>query len=113
VMVSCLFVLFGVVANLALSMAYQREIWFTTPSDSRVAFVNLQQRIDQSIFGGPPRGVTISRELPTIEPAGFLAILGDCAALYQSSGSNWIPIERSAAGGHYRLRASADRRQCR
>ncbi len=100
----CALALFGVVTNLALAILYQRELnpWGPQTS-SRAQFVDLQERIDQGLYGNPPQGVTIVQHLPRIEPAGSLVILGNCAALYQSNGASWSAVEQSAADGHYRF----------
>jgi hypothetical protein len=96
--------LFGVAANLALSIANEGELTPTTPIASRVQFIDLQQRVDRDLWGDPPPGVTVRRRLPAVEPAGNLVVVGDCAALYQSDGSGWGAVEQSARGGHFRLR---------
>lgn len=102
--VGCLLAVVGVLTNLALSILYQRELNPWGPSiAARAQFVSLQERIDQQLFGNPPQGVTFARRLPKVETAGSLVILGNCAALYQSNGVAWAAVERSAAGGHYRL----------
>jgi hypothetical protein len=106
IVVGCVLAIFGVLTNLALSILYQRELNQSTPIAARAQFVNLQERIDQGLFGGPPTRVTIAQRLPKIEPAGSLVILGNCAALYQSSGLGWDAVEQSAGGGHYRLRVT-------
>jgi hypothetical protein len=102
--VGCLLAVVGVLTNLALSILYQRELNPWGPSiAARAQFVSLQERIDQHLFGNPPQGVTSARRLPKVEAAGSLVIVGNCAALYQSNGVAWAAVERSAAGGHYRL----------
>jgi hypothetical protein len=104
VSVGCALAVFGMLTNVALTILYQRELNPWGPQTSaRAQFVSLQQRIDQGLFGSRPQGVTIVQHLPKIEPAGSLTILGNCAALYQSTGDSWAAVEQSAAGGHYRL----------
>jgi hypothetical protein len=102
----CVLAVFGVLANLSLSLVYQRELNpFYPPAPARAQFISLQERVDQALFG-KPRGVSIVAQLPPVEPAGSVVILGNCAAMYQSDGQNWDPVEQSAAGGHYRLRVT-------
>ena len=100
----CVLAVVGVLTNVALSIIYQRELNpFFPPISARAQFVNLQERIDQHLFGNPPQGVTFAQRLPKLEPAGSVVILRNCASLYQSTGTSWEAVERSAAGGHYRL----------
>jgi hypothetical protein len=102
--VGCLLAVVGLVINLALSILYQRELNPWGPSiAARAQFVSLQERIDQQLFGNPPQGVTFAQRLPKVKAAGSLVIVGNCGALYQSNGVAWEAVERSAAGGHYRL----------
>jgi hypothetical protein len=102
--VGCVLAVVGVLANVSLSILYQRELnpW-GPPISARAQFVGLQQGIDQHLFGNPPQGVTFAQHLPKLEPAGSLVILRNCASLYQSTGTTWQAVERSGAGGHYRL----------
>ncbi len=105
----CLLAVFGVVVNLTLSIVYQRELNpFHPPTSVRAQFVNLQLRIDRDLSGNPGDGVTEARRLPAIAPAGDLVILGNCAALYQSTGTDWEPVEQSQAGGAFELRVTFD-----
>jgi hypothetical protein len=94
----------GVLTNVGLSILYQRELNpFFPPTSARAQFVGVQERIDQQLFGDPPQGVTFAQHLPKVEAAGSLVILRNCASLYQSTGTSWAAVERSGAGGHYRL----------
>jgi len=96
----------GVAVNLALSIANQGELTPTVPTTTRTQFVRLQQHVDRALYGDPPPGVAVVRRLPIAGPVGTLAILGDCAGLFQSDGSAWTAVEQAAGGGHYRLRVT-------
>ena len=96
----------GVLTNLALSILTQRELTTQIPMAARAGFVNFQSRIDEQLFGNPPPNVSDGEHLPGVKPAGSLAIIGDCTAMYQSNGLGWNPVELTAAAGHYRLTVS-------
>lgn len=90
-----------------LALVYQRELRPAVPLSERAGFVAFQEQLDQSLFGNPPTHVIRSANaLPPPAPAGTLAIIGSCRALYQSAGigSGWDAVERSGAGGHVAMR---------
>ncbi|MGO9559231.1 MAG: hypothetical protein ACLPQS_10590 [Acidimicrobiales bacterium] len=97
----------GLWSNLGLSLVYQRELRPAVPLAMRAGFVSFQQHLDESLFGNPAQHVVRVRgtSLPPPAPAGTLVIVGSCTALYESAGvgSGWDAVERSEAGGHYRL----------
>jgi hypothetical protein len=95
--------LFGVWANVGLALLYQRELRPSAPIAGRDRFVSFQQRIDADLFAGRPPEVIRAAALPRLGAPGALAIVGDCVALYQSDGNEWQAVERSGAGGHFRL----------
>jgi len=106
VAVGCVLAAFGVLSNLALAILYQRELNWSTPTSARAQFVSLREHVDRSLFGSPAHHVVRVAGLPAVAPAGTLAVVGNCAALYQSGGDKWDAVEQSAAAGHYRLRVT-------
>ncbi|HXY43006.1 MAG TPA: hypothetical protein VEH29_02355 [Acidimicrobiales bacterium] len=96
---------FGLWSNVALSLLYQRELRPDVPISMRAGFVSFQERLDATLFGNPPKNVLRTATLGPHEAAGTLDIIGNCAALYQSTGlvAGWQAVERSPAGGHFRL----------
>ncbi len=106
VAVGCVLAAIGVLSNLALAILYQRELNWSTPTPARAQFVSLRERVDRSLFGTPPHHVVWVASLPAVAPAGTLAVVGKCAALYQSGGDKWDAVEQSAAAGHFRLRVT-------
>lgn len=96
--------LFGIWANVALSLVDQRVIDVSSMAP-RQHFVALEERLDGDLFGNRPSGVVrYGSHLPTAGLPGSLAILGNCAGLYQSNGMAWEPVEQGPASGSYRLR---------
>lgn len=96
-------VIFGMWTNVALSVLYQRELDPNAPISLRQQFVSFQEDLDQHLFGNPPTGVTKGRHLPRPGSAGSLAIVGDCAGLYQSDGKAWRAVEQATGAGHFRF----------
>jgi hypothetical protein len=98
----------GLWANTSLSLIYQRELRSGVPVSMRAGFVSFQERLDAALFGGPPENVIRVRTLGPNQPAGTLEIVGNCSALYQSTGiaGGWAVVERSQAGGHFRIEVS-------
>ena len=93
----------GLWATAALTIVYQRQLRPGVTVAERASFISLQERIDASLSPGPPTDVRRVASLPAAGPPGSLAIVGDCAALYQSDGNGWDAVERSNAAGHFRL----------
>ena len=93
---------FGVLANLALAYTAER---LAPPGDQAAAY--LRQQLDVSDRTGHPlqRHVVHGDQLPAQGAADELFVIGDCAALYLSTGEQygtpWIPIERTEAGGRH------------
>jgi hypothetical protein len=102
----------GLWSNFGLSLVYQRELRPAVPLSVRAGFVAFQQHLDESLFGNPAQHVVRVSSLPPPAPAGALAIVGSCTALYESAGvgSGWDAVERSEVGGHYRLQLRFPRR---
>ena len=94
---------FGMWTNMALGLLYQRQLGSNVPISVRQQFVSFQQRVDRLLFGDPPSGVTAGGQLSLPGPPGSLAIVGNCAGLYQSDGSEWHAVERSSAAGNFLL----------
>jgi hypothetical protein len=85
--------LFGAAANTAVGVTTARQTW---RGDRLREFVALQDRISARTGDPIARLVSQSDELPARAPADHLVVLGDCRALYVSSGDNyepWIPVE--------------------
>ena len=96
--------LFGLWVTVGLALVYQRELRPSAPISMREEFVSFQQRLAVDLFSGRLPEVTRAAALPRLGPPGALAIVGDCAALYQSDGNEWQAVERSESAGHFRLR---------
>ncbi len=103
-----LVMLAGLWSSTALALVYQRELRPAVPLSQRAGFVGFQESLDRSLFGNPPTNVLRVATLPRPRPAGTLAIIGNCEALYQSAGimSGWDAIERSEAAGHFKMRVT-------
>jgi hypothetical protein len=97
----------GLWTNGALTLVYQRELRPAIPLTERAGFVNFQQHLDAALFGGRPEHVERVSGLRRHEPAGTLAIVGDCTGVYESTGvqSGWDAVERSAGDGRVRFLA--------
>ncbi|HLJ08009.1 MAG TPA: hypothetical protein VKX24_05695, partial [Acidimicrobiia bacterium] len=95
--------LFGVWVNVGLGLLYQRQLRGSVPVSMRAGFVAFQERLNHDLFDASWPGLTRVGSLGRPGPPGSLAIVGRCTALYQSNGSVWAAVERSTAGGHYRL----------
>lgn len=90
--------LWGVAANLAFALEYQRLIAPADPSD-RAAFIGFQYDLPFSdtsqVTQGPPLegDLTGSHLLPSIGPRGAILIMGDCDGMYWSDGFSWSSID--------------------
>ncbi|MGC9960380.1 MAG: hypothetical protein ABSE47_00590 [Acidimicrobiales bacterium] len=98
----------GLWANTALGLVYQRELRSAVPVSMRAGLVSFQERLDAALFGNPPENVVRARALGPNQAAGTLEIVGNCSALYESTGiaGGWAAVERSEAGGHFRVEVS-------
>jgi hypothetical protein len=109
-------VLFELWTTFSLSLFYQRELGPVVTIAQRSGMVTLQQQVDRSLLGSPTSGVQFVSRLPTNAPALNLAVVGNCASVYQFDGNSWQPVELGAAGGARQLevtfpRTSRGRRQ--
>jgi hypothetical protein len=109
-------VLFELWTTFSLSLFYQRELGPVVTIAQRAGLVTFQQQVDRSVVGSPTSGVQFVPRLPTSAPALNLAVVGDCASVYQFDGNSWQPVELGAAGGARQLevtfpRTSRGRRQ--
>ena len=96
----------------SLSLLYQREIGPVVDIAQRADMVSFQEKLAQSLFGRAAPGVLFVSRLPSSAPALELAVLGNCAGVYQYTGNAWEPVELGAGGGARRLTvafAPADR----
>jgi hypothetical protein len=101
--------LVGVWVNLALALWYQGSYGAGGNEALRERFIELQQRIDDRIVGGPAPDLRTGVELPTKRKWGDLFVAGPCAALYWSSGGAWYPVEVTPVGGQFELRVRLER----
>jgi hypothetical protein len=93
--------IFSLWANVGLAEIYGQTLAGTSATDGSVArFVRLQNQIHRWFPGGNLPGVRHGETLPARPgPYGSLFVVGDCRALYWSSGGVWFPIERTNASG--------------
>jgi hypothetical protein len=97
--------LFSLWANVGLAELYGHSLaggYLTEWSIAR--YVRLQNEIHRWFPGGNLPGVHHGETLPA-RPGqyGSLFVLGDCRGLYWSTGSAWLPIERTNATGYRRF----------
>ena len=116
VTVLAVLVLFEVWTTFSLSLFYQRELGPVVTITQRAGFVTFQQQVGRSLLGSPTSAVQFVPGLPASAPALNLAVVGNCASVYQFDGNSWQPVELGAAGGARQLevtfpRTSRGRRQ--
>ena len=87
----------------SLSLFYQREIGAQVDIPQRAGMVSVQEQLSQSLFGGASPGVRFVAGLPSGASALELAVVGNCAGVYQYTGNSWAPVELGAGGGARRL----------
>jgi hypothetical protein len=109
-------VLFEVWTTFSLSLFYQRELGPVVTITQRAGFVTFQQQVGRALLGSPTSGVQFVPGLPSSAPALNVAVVGNCASVYQFDGNSWQPVELGAAGGARQLevtfpRTSPRRRQ--
>jgi hypothetical protein len=90
-------------STFSLSLFYQRELGATVDIPQRSGMVSFQEQLARSLFGGAAPGARFVARLPAGAPALELAVVGNCAGVYQYTGSSWEPVEVGAAGGARRL----------
>ena len=91
--------IFGIWVNLGLALVYQHELEPNIPTSTRAQFVSLQTQVDSALLGSHPPPVSTGSSLPPVAAPGSLAIVGSCAGLYQSDGTQWYGVEVGAKGG--------------
>jgi hypothetical protein len=91
--------LFELWTTFSLSLFYQRELGSAITIPQRAGMVSFQEQVDQTLVGGPAPGVRFAPTLPTHAEALDLAVIGNCAGVYQFDGKSWQPVELGAHGG--------------
>lgn len=91
--------LFEVWTTFSLSLFYQRELGPVVTIPKRAGMVSLQDRVNHWLFGGPVTGVRFVSKLPLHAAPLDLAVVGNCAAVYQFDGNTWQPVELGGRGG--------------
>jgi hypothetical protein len=88
----------GIYATVASTWLYQR---FEVPPDPAALAAGVSTQVAAGDrLSTPDVPVTRADELPERVPAGQLVILGDCGALYRSTGAGWSTVELSDTRGH-------------
>jgi hypothetical protein len=103
--------LVSVPVNLALAERFQGVYGPETGEGQRARFVRWQTAANDLLPGDQSvevRRLGLDDPLPERAGAGELAVVGDCAALYQYTGRVWRPVEQTADAGHVRLRTRLD-----
>ncbi|MGD0391890.1 MAG: hypothetical protein ABSC41_04545 [Acidimicrobiales bacterium] len=95
--------LFQLWTSFSLSLFYQRELGPVITIPQRAGLVSVQQRIDESLFGGPTPGVVFVTRLPDRATPLDLAVIGKCTGVYQFDGNAWQTVELGAGGGAFRF----------
>ena len=87
--------------TLSLTLQSQRLFYFWEPTAAREGFVGSQLDVNNALGLGPPSDVQRGAMLPKTPgsglPLGRFFIIGDCAGLYVSDGTVWLPIEPTSA----------------
>jgi len=91
--------LFEVWTTFSLSLFYQRELGPVVTIPQRAGMVAFQDRVNQWLLGGPVTDVRFVSKLPLHAAPLDLAVVGDCAAVYQFDGNTWQPVELGGRGG--------------
>ena len=100
--------LFGLWTQVALSLLFQGATGPFITTAERVRFVSLRDQIDGAVLGNHAAGVKRVGQVPRAPgPAGQVAVLGNCSALYQSFGAAWGRLETGEASGHFVLEVVA------
>jgi hypothetical protein len=97
--------------SFSLALFYQRELGPAISIPQRAGMVSFQDDVDRTVFGAGPKAVRFvplgaKLSLPKSAGALDLAVVGNCAAVYQFTGSTWQPVEVGAGGGATRLEVS-------
>lgn len=105
--------LFMTWVNVGLALRYQRQWSYNLDAGVIAGFIGFQSDVADAL-GTPPVRVERGSELPpAVGQPGRLFVIGDCDGLYLSDGMEtnavkstpWNGVERTAATGHFRLRA--------
>jgi peptidoglycan/LPS O-acetylase OafA/YrhL len=96
---------FGLFANTALALEYQRERGPAVPEWRRTAWVKARAALP---FSKEPTRVPMRWPLPDDTWDGRLAVVGECDALYVRVGEQWLGVERGPSVGVYDLRVDLD-----
>jgi hypothetical protein len=96
---------FGVFANTAMALEYQRERGPAVPEWRRSAWVKARANLPVS---KEPAFVPLGRPLPDEAWDGRLAVVGECDALYVRVGDQWLGVERGPSVGVYDITVDLD-----
>jgi hypothetical protein len=96
----------GCWTGIAVALEYQRDLSSLVTIDVRREYVDWQWRIADALGFGRPTVLT-GDTLPEPMHRGTLFVVGPCDGLYVSDGEEWNAVERSNAGGHFRVRVDA------
>ena len=96
----------GVWINGSLAYVYQR-LYNPQPDTLRAGAIAFQSDVDRTLGGSGVEQVDHVRgRLGVAAPAGTIRIIGSCAGMYWSDGTQWHLVEGSPVGGVLRLRAA-------
>ena len=98
-----LLALFELWTTLSLTLFYQRELGAVVDIPQRAGMVAFQEQVAHTLLGGLAPGAEFVSRLPARAPTLGLAVVGQCAAVYQYDGNTWNAVELGAAGGAQRL----------
>ncbi len=98
--------LFELWTTFSLSLFYQRELGPEVTIPQRAGMVSFQEQVHRSLVGGPAPDVRFVSKLPSHAAPLDLAVVGNCAAVYQFDGTSWQPVELGRGGGALLLEAS-------
>ncbi|MEO6468194.1 MAG: hypothetical protein ABIP21_03775 [Acidimicrobiia bacterium] len=96
----------GVWINGSLAYVYQR-LYNPQPDTLRAGAIAFQSDVDRMLGGSGVEQVDQVRgRLGVPAPAGTTRVVGNCAGMYWSDGTQWHLVEGSPVGGVLRLRAA-------
>lgn len=97
--IAAILAVFGIWVNGGLAVVYAR-LYNPQHDTDRLALLELQRSLDV----GGPHSVGRSERLPARPArAGTTWIVGDCDAMYWSTGEEWTPVQGTEAAGWFRL----------
>ncbi|MGE0796011.1 MAG: ArnT family glycosyltransferase [Acidimicrobiia bacterium] len=91
-------------ANGAVALTYQRTYRADVTTAERAAYVGFQLAVHDALSDGPPSRVRRGARPEEPAAAGTIVVEGACDAVHWSDGSDWHPLETTAATGLLRLR---------